>query len=246
MNITINIPALSELAKSIDNIAAAMTTINQFDARLVRTTVTGDGAGETKITTSEDGSVDHIETTHIVTATPPEITNGEDTSATEPTLTPTEKQKNAINKEIVALGGTPLESGSLVKHQDALTALQEAAKTPVEEIKETPATEKTPIDQVSALVDEVEGTPEHTLTNVLALAGYVVRTQDDWDGKNSVMGKTKLSACLKKVGSPKVTSLFQPDFNAKAVALFVPLLMSYTGNKSFAEIVAEAKAQANA
>ncbi len=238
MNITINIPALSELAKSIDNLAIAWvtgranpsvlnppsttttTTARVGDTELTEsTTVTGDGAGETL----------------------PEITNGERTGATEPTLTPTEKQKNAINEEIVALGGTPLESGSLVKHQDVLTALQEAAKTPVEDVaegKRDDTSEECPEGTNSRVntVDEVEGTPANTLENARMLAGYVVKKEDN-------DGLAKLGACLKEVGAKNITVLF--DSMPDSVDEFIASLLAHAGNKSFAEIVAEAKAQAN-
>ena len=78
-----------------------------------------------------------------------------------------------------------------------------------------------------------------TLEEARMLAGYVVKNQDDFDGKSSTLGKTKLGACLKKVGAVSITALFEDS--PGEVAEFVKLLEGNAG-KTLAEVVAETTA----
>ena len=160
-----------------------------------------------------------------------------DAPTTADDMSPTDKKKAVISKQIVELGGTPPEKGSLKKFEDTLAALQD---TPPEE-EDTGQEATSPPEEPTP---ETPSAPESTipgLDEVRMLASYVVKNQEDFDGTTSSLGKTKLGACLKKVGAKSITLLFDEEDADTKVVEFVALLENNAG-KSLEEVVAETSA----
>lgn len=212
MKITIDIPSVDKLADAINNLASA------YQGQPLPTNVV-------KITDQPE----------------------QPTPQAEPTeeLTPAQKRKAELTAEIIALGGTPPESGAVKKFETVLAELKaddQQQKPEVEEIAEevTPESEvEKPSEELPATEPTSSDEPA-TLEEVRMLAGYVVKNQDDFDGKTSSLGKTKLSACLKKFGAGSITLLFEQT--PEKVEEFVKLLETNAG-KSLAEVVAETTAE---
>ena len=167
----------------------------------------------------------------------------------EKTLTNAQKQKNKISAEIVELGGTPPTKGSVAVFQDALAKLKDsAAKQAADDVKDLAGDTNADVDD-DLLGDEPESTPDEatdspmdkpatppemcTLDNVRTLATAMMRScGDNDDGK--ALGRTKLKACLAKVGDPgRLTAC-----NERQLINIVPLLEENLG-KTMAEVLAE-------
>ena len=171
----------------------------------------------------------------------PDADNTEKEAPATEELTPAQKAKTELAKQIIKLGGTPPESGAVKKFQEVLDALkagQGKTETPDDPEPESAAEAQEPAPGADETPAEV--TPTVTLEEVRMLAGYMVKNQEDFDGKSSSMGKTKLGVCLKKVGAGSVTDLFEnhPD----KVNDFVSFLENNAG-KTLAEAVAETTAE---
>ena len=210
-------PAAVTIANAIENLASAMSGGMTPTNITPIVSSTGQGLGESATTAGDK----------------------KEAPATEE-LTPAQKAKVELSKEIIARGGTPPESGAVKKFQEVLDALKnttvDVENTPDPE-PESAAEAQEPAPGADETPAEV--TPTVTLEEVRMLAGYMVKNQEDFDGKSSSMGKTKLGACLKKVGAGSVTDLFEnhPD----KVNDFVSFLENNAG-KTLAEAVAETTA----
>ena len=140
---------------------------------------------------------------------------------TEAPLKGSALKKHQISEEIVALGGTPPEKGSMAVFETAL----EAAKLEAAEMAEEPTVED------ENLSEEPEDIP---VGDVRTLACAVLKKGSDEEGYNPAKCKAALGGCLKKVKAENLTKATPKQLNA-----IVPLLEEYLG-KSLAEVLEEA------
>lgn len=152
-------------------------------------------------------------------ANAPIVTTEKETVAAPVTKTPDEEVKPAdlkkqkIADEIIALGGTPPEKGSVAKFEAALEALKEAQE-----------------GEGEGEDDDDEGDEDISLDDVRTLAHAVIKS----DPENAAKGKVTLGGCLKMVKAENLTKATQKQLNK-----IVPMLEEYLG-KSIAEVLAEA------
>lgn len=157
-------------------------------------------------------------------------------------MTPAQKLKAELSQQIIALGGTPPESGAVKKYQAALDALKTAnncygdTRIPQDGSVDQHTTEEPATEATETPADSPEWP---TLEEVRMLAGYVVRNQNDDDEKCG-LGKAKVRACLKKVRAESITALFETS--PEKAPEFVTLLERNAG-KTLSEVVAETTAE---
>jgi len=144
--------------------------------------------------------------------------------AKETELKPADLKKKKIADEIVALGGTPPEKGSVAKFEEALEKAKAAkAEEDGGEGEQEPGGESEG--------ETTEDGEDVFLDDVRTLAYAVIRKNPDNENK----GKMALQGCLKQVKAKKVSEATPKQLNA-----LVPLLEEYLG-KSLAEVLAEAE-----
>lgn len=209
MKIEIQIPGISQIAEAIVKLADAIKS----HGRTTISPITVTGSTSSSVTTVQATTSEEKPSTN---------------EAPKKELTSSQKRKNELSEQIKALGGTPPEKGSVAKYEKALATFQ-AVKADIQIAKEE-AEEGEEITTEEPV--EVE-TPK--LEEVRMLAAAIVRCETD--GKpNEDLGKTKLKACLNKVGAKNLTSA-----TPKQLIEIVPLLENNAG-KTLAEVVAEANA----
>ena len=138
---------------------------------------------------------------------------------------PVDIQKEKIAEEIIALGGTPPEKGSVAKFE----AMLEEAKKAAEEATDEATDEE---DAANRLPGETtEEAEEVSLDDVRTLAHVVIKPTPD----NPVKGKSALGGMLKLVKAERISTCSQ-----KQLVKLVTMLEEYIG-KTLAEVLAEAE-----
>ena len=178
MDINLNIKA-PEIANAIVTLANTIASLTRVES----------------VATLEQTTVDPT------TTTLPPADNSEKqepaTTSTEPQKTPSQIRKDELSSEIIALGGTPPEKGAVKKFEEALAALKAGQDDSdgEDEIEPTPEPENTAEPSSEA----TSGTAP-TNDDVRSLATHMLSTAE-----NTALAKTKLGACLKKVGATSIT-----------------------------------------
>lgn len=194
MKIKLNISA-PELCAAINNLAASLSGTTRLDAPTI------------------------IDAPNIAPPASETTTPNPDPQPEGKRMTPAEKAKHAISAEIISLGGTPPDSGSVKKFQSCLDEIKFALD------------DKT----VDALTPESQPDPETPTADPVVDSSIELPTNDDVrilashmlkNAKDVPLAKSTLGAVLAKVGAESVTLATQQQ-----LIDLVPLLEERAGVK---------------